>query len=164
MPVRTLHDHPAMTARRRSLRRTATPAEASLWQMLRRRQAGGWRFRRQHSVGRYVLDFYCPALRLAVEVDGAIHTRPNVAAYDAVRTAWLENLGIQVVRIPNHIVLRNPAAVAQWLGTLSPLLLRAEGPPCFSALNALRSGPPPKTGGGGPQDRRGRPYQQNLGP
>ena len=104
---RERHNLRPLRTYRRDLRANATPAEVALWQNLRRRQLGGWRFRRQYSVGHYVLDFFCPAARLAVELDGAGHAEPGQAAYDAERTAWLaETEGIRVLRFWNHEVGR----------------------------------------------------------
>ncbi len=117
-PMRPLHDAPFMRDRRRALRRRQTPSEVRLWQVLRDRQTGGWRFRRQHSVGPYVLDFYCVAARVGVEVDGGIHARPEVAAYDAARTAWLADRGVRIVRVPNAAVLRDAGAVADEIAAL----------------------------------------------
>jgi very-short-patch-repair endonuclease len=89
---------------RRELRTRGTPAEAALWRALKNRQLGGRRFRRQFSVGRYVLDFYCPAERLAVELDGAWHARPEASAYDAERDRYFGDLGIRVLRFENRLV------------------------------------------------------------
>ena len=107
-----------MAGCRRALRRAPTPAEARLWQALRKRRAGGWHFRRQHSVGPFVLDFYCTAAGVGVEVDGGVHDRPEVRAYDAARTAWLAAHGVRLVRVPNAAVLRDAAAVAAWLAAV----------------------------------------------
>ena len=81
----------------------------------RRRQVAGWKFRRQHVVAGYVADFYCPALRLILEVDGGVHA--DRAAEDAVRTADLEALGITVRRIPNEAILAHLPAVLTALRT-----------------------------------------------
>ncbi|HLT47587.1 MAG TPA: endonuclease domain-containing protein [Rubricoccaceae bacterium] len=108
---RTVHDLPQHTPTRRHLRTHGTPAEAALWTLLRNRQLHGRRFRRQHSVGPYVLDFYCPAEKLAVELDGAVHFTPERAAYDAERTRALEALGIRVLRFENRMVFEDPEAV-----------------------------------------------------
>ncbi len=80
------------------MRNALTPPEARLWTALKGRQLGV-RFRRQHPVGVYILDFYCASAKLAVEVDGMIHYEPERAAHDARRTAWLAGRGIRVVRI-----------------------------------------------------------------
>ena len=99
-----LYNRRAQKGVRRHLRRAATPAEVALWGALRRRQLGGLRFRRQHGVGPYVLDFFCAGARLAVELDGAVHDAPMARVYDAERTAHLAALGIRVVRFPNAAV------------------------------------------------------------
>ncbi|MFZ5477316.1 MAG: endonuclease domain-containing protein [Myxococcota bacterium] len=87
--------------RARRLRRDQTVAEALLWARLRDRRLVGHRFRRQHPVGRYVLDFYCPEARLCVEVDGSQHGGPD----DAERDAWLQGQGIRVLRVWNDDVM-----------------------------------------------------------
>ena len=91
----------------RRLRADMTDAERALWEGLRGEGIRGMRFRRQHALGRVVLDFYCPAHRLAVEVDGAVHDDPDQAERDAARTRALEQLGIRVVRVRNEDVMRN---------------------------------------------------------
>ncbi len=91
---------PAETYRRAArLRRALTPPEARLWSCLKARSLSGTRFRRQHPIGPYILDFYCPSVRLAVEVDGALHDYPEQLAHDARRTAWLAQQGIRVLRV-----------------------------------------------------------------
>ncbi|MFJ6025741.1 endonuclease domain-containing protein [Brevundimonas sp. NPDC092305] len=94
-------------ARARELRRTMTLPEVILWQALRGRKLGGARFRRQHPVGPYILDFYCEDARLAVEVDGQGHEHPDQMRHDARRTAWLMLRGIIVHRIAAREVLGN---------------------------------------------------------
>jgi very-short-patch-repair endonuclease len=101
-----------MKAIRRDHRNHATPAEAALWRVLQKRQLASRKFRRQHSIDRYVLDFYCPQERLAVELDGEVHEDPARAAYDAERQAVLEALGVQVLRFENREVLQAPEVVA----------------------------------------------------
>jgi len=76
-----------------------------MWQSLRRRGLAGLRFRRQHPVGPYILDFYCDELRLAVEIDGQSHDHPDRIAHDQRRTAWLNRQGIQIVRLSARTVL-----------------------------------------------------------
>jgi very-short-patch-repair endonuclease len=91
---------PVHTLRRAShLRRNLTPPEARLWSCLKAKSVAGYRFRRQHPIGPYILDFYCPAARLAVEVDGALHDFPDQQAHDERRTQWLKHQGIRVLRI-----------------------------------------------------------------
>lgn len=86
--------------RARVMRRALTPPEATLWAQLKGKGLEGFRFRRQHPIGPYVLDFYCAAARLAVEVDGLIHGDPDQARHDAYRDGWLGRQGISVLRIP----------------------------------------------------------------
>ena len=97
----------------RKLRRSMTDAEQLLWFCLRRRQVDGFRFRRQHPFEQFVLDFYCPEVRLVVELDGGQHNSEAGAAHDAGRTVALEMCGIRVVRFWNHDVLRNLEGVLQ---------------------------------------------------
>lgn len=89
---------------RRELRNNLTPAEASLWKYLQKRGLEGRKFRRQHSVGRYVLDFYCPEEKLYVELDGQGHFTGFGIRYDEHRTEYLGSLGIRVCRIENKRV------------------------------------------------------------
>jgi very-short-patch-repair endonuclease len=95
------------TAAARRLRRDMTTAERKLWRVLQRRQMDGLSFRRQHPLGRCFLDFYCPALRLAIEVDGGQHNDERVRARDDRRTLWLEAEGVTVLRFWNNQVLEN---------------------------------------------------------
>ncbi|HEY7580056.1 MAG TPA: DUF559 domain-containing protein [Acetobacteraceae bacterium] len=88
----------------RALRRDATPAERLLWQGLRNRSVGGFKFRRHVPLGRYIADFYCAAAKLVVEVDGISHSDSRG---DAVRDAWMARQGIRVVRVANRDVLGN---------------------------------------------------------
>ena len=85
--------------RARELRRRMTPPEARLWVCLRGKRLAGLKFRRQHPIGPYVLDFYCAVAKLAVEVDGRSHEHPERIAHDARRTAWLREQGVRVVRL-----------------------------------------------------------------
>ena len=80
-----------------TMRREPTEGEAVLWAALRRRQLGGWKFRRQHVLGGYVVDFYCAELELAVEVDGPIHDDRH--AHDRERDAALAGLGVDTLRL-----------------------------------------------------------------
>ena len=96
---------------RKDLRNRLTPAEAKLWTYLRKSQLEGRKFRRQHSVDFYILDFYCPAEHLAVELDGAVHTMESAQAYDHERDVFLHHYGIKVIRFENALVFQQPEAV-----------------------------------------------------
>ena len=85
----------------RSLRKTPTRAEQTLWRLLRDRRFAGFKFRRQHPVGPYVLDFYCVSAKLAVEVDGDVHGIPSQKNHDVVRDAYLMKQGIRMLRFWN---------------------------------------------------------------
>ena len=102
-----LNNDPSLKPLRRRMRSALTPAEARLWTQLQGRQLDGRKFRRQHSVGPYILDFYCPEQHLAVELDGAAHDHETAAERDDTRTHYLESVGISVVRFENRDVLEN---------------------------------------------------------
>lgn len=83
--------------------------------VLRNRQFHNLKFRRQYSVGRFILDFYCPKLRLAIEIDGQSHFRPGRKQHDARRQQWLESHRIQVIRFLSSDVLENLDGLVQAL-------------------------------------------------
>jgi very-short-patch-repair endonuclease len=90
------------TERARQLRREQTDEERQLWRALRAGRFAGFKFRRQHPAGRFFLDLYCPAARLAVELDGFQHGLPHRLSLDAAREAFLADRDIQVLRFWNH--------------------------------------------------------------
>jgi len=96
----------------RELRRTMSLPEGLLWQELRKRPSG-FKFRRQHPIGPYIGDFFCPAARLVVEVDGAAHEMGERPAHDAARDRRLAELKVRTLRVPAAEVLRDTAAVVQ---------------------------------------------------
>ncbi|QSF53632.1 endonuclease domain-containing protein [Brevundimonas fontaquae] len=120
-------------ARARDLRRAMTLPEVLLWQQIRSRRLDGIRFRRQHPIGPYILDFYCEDARLAVEVDGESHSLAEAVAHDRQRTEWLNTRGISVLRIPARDVLSELAAVVDQIHRQ----VRDQPPP------PLRGPPPP---------------------
>src|SRR6266498_1020875 len=89
-------------ARARELRGAPTAAEGQAWELLRNRRLFHLKFRRQHAIGRFIVDFYCAELKLVLELDGGIHGDAERAAYDAARATWLEAHGFRVIRLPNH--------------------------------------------------------------
>jgi very-short-patch-repair endonuclease len=97
-----------LVERAREMRKQPTASEAMLWERLRRGQLGV-RFRRQHPVPPYIIDFYAPSVKLAVEVDGASHD----AARDAQRDAWLARSGIRVLRVKAWRVERHVSVVLE---------------------------------------------------
>jgi very-short-patch-repair endonuclease len=102
-----------MLARVRELRKNATDAEALLWEVLRDRQLDGYKFRRQHPLGGYILDFYCHDSRLAIEIDGSVHRETEQGQHDAQRSEFLNEQGITVVRFWNHEVIQETSSVLQ---------------------------------------------------
>ncbi len=91
--------------RARELRREMTPAEKRLWQALRGNKLGGRHFRRQQIIAGYIVDFYCHAADLVIEIDGDIHEYQK--EYDAERNKVLTGLGLKVLHIPNETVLKS---------------------------------------------------------
>jgi len=101
-------------ARARDLRRAMTLPEVLLWQQIRARRLDGIRFRRQHPIGPYILDFYCEDARLAVEVDGESHSQAEAVEHDNRRTEWLNARGISVLRIPARCFERTGCCVGPY--------------------------------------------------
>jgi len=111
----------------RSLRKKITDAERLLWSLLRDRQLEGFKFRRQHPVGKYVLDFYCHEARLDVELDGGQHNEIDQRKQDEARSFFLAKEGITVMRFWNNEVLRETEGVLEGLLlALAPALYRRE--------------------------------------
>ncbi|MGH7614306.1 MAG: endonuclease domain-containing protein [Gemmatimonadales bacterium] len=90
----------------RQLRKNPTPTEGYAWTLLRRRGTLGLKFRRQHILHGFIVDFYCAELGLVLELDGVPHAHPGQASYDATRTGWLEAHGYRVLRVSNQEVSR----------------------------------------------------------
>ena len=104
MRKKKIHDKPELRTFRRRLRSNATPAEAFLWKHLQRSQLEGRKFRRQHSIHNYIVDFYCPSEGLIIELDGQVHMNPKAEEYDRKRDTFLENMGFIVLRYENKMV------------------------------------------------------------
>ncbi|MBB6052883.1 endonuclease domain-containing protein [Armatimonas rosea] len=114
--LRKLAPEPVTQARSR--RKSPSPAESALWQALRGRQVCGAKFRRQHSVGSFILDFWCPEHRLAIEVED---DTPEQVAVESERQFWLEAHDIRLLRIRSDDILFQPEAVLRRIsGTLTP--------------------------------------------
>ena len=103
--MKFLRNDPILKQRRRELRRNQTETEKTFWAHLRNRQFYGMRFFRQYSIGPYILDFYCPTVKLAIELDGGQHNQCENKEYDVARSEYLKAQGIDVVRFWNHEVL-----------------------------------------------------------
>src|SRR5690606_23208559 len=89
------------------LRQTSTSAEKILWQHLKNRNMMKLKFRRQYSVDQFVLDFYCPEIKLAIELDGKIHLAKGVKNHDENRDGFIKGFGIKIIRIDNDVVLED---------------------------------------------------------
>jgi very-short-patch-repair endonuclease len=99
----------AVQIRAQQLRQEHTPAEAILWDRLRNRRLDGFKLRRQHPIGRFIVDFCCVEQRLSVEIDGSVHDQQ--ADYDQARTEWLQTAGYQVIRYSNDQIDQDINAV-----------------------------------------------------
>ena len=104
--------HPVTRQFARELRKPQTPAEATLWKHLRNRNLE-YKFRRQHAIGFFIIDFYCAEVKLCIEIDGDTHLTKEQQEYDAARTEYLESLGRKVIRFTNDDVRFNIQAVVQ---------------------------------------------------
>lgn len=104
---------------RRQLRNNSTPAEAALWRILKGKQVAGLQFRRQYSIDKYILDFYCPALRLAIELDGDYHNCSSAQEHDKSREEELFNeYGINTLRFENRLVFEQPNSIVYAISKL----------------------------------------------
>ena len=92
---------------RQNLRNNSTAPEAILWKALKGKQIDGLKFRRQFGLGPYVLDFYCPEIRLCIELDGEVHKSYEQSQYDEIRTRFITGSHIKVIRFENDVVYRN---------------------------------------------------------
>ncbi len=120
---------PIYTERARELRKNANEAEQRLWSYLRRGQLNGFKFRRQHALGRYIGDFVCLSARLIVELDGETHGNDERETLDTTRTEYLERLGYRVIRFWNDDVFSNKDGVIEkiWDSLQIPSPHRGEG-------------------------------------
>lgn len=109
------YNRPSETTQRQELRKSLPKAEVLLWMVLKGRQLEGLKFRRQYSVGRYVIDFYCAELKFGLEVDGDSHYTPKGKEHDKVRTEYLESFAITIVRVTNPDVYNNLEGVWEML-------------------------------------------------
>lgn len=99
-----IHTLPHLSEYRKGLRKNLTPAEAAFWNLVKNSKLDGRKFRRQHSVGNYILDFYCPSEKIAVELDGEVHFTGPSTLNDRSRRLYIESQGIRVIRFENKRV------------------------------------------------------------
>jgi very-short-patch-repair endonuclease len=128
--------------RAKALRRALTPPELMLWTRLKHRWPDMPVFRNQHPLGPYIVDFYCPAAKLAIEIDGAAHGEDDQIAHDERRDAWLGSQGVTVSRVSASSVFQDADQVADAARLLADELVakRALAP---STTRFSASGPPP---------------------
>lgn len=102
-----LYNQKILKDRRKELRNNQTEVEKIIWNHLKNKRTGGLKFIRQYSVGPYILDFYCPKLRLAIELDGSQHREKDAIFYDQDRNKYLESVNIKTLRFWNNDVTKN---------------------------------------------------------
>ncbi len=111
--MKPIHNKKELLGNRKTLRNNSTAPEAILWLMLQKSQLQGRKFRRQHSVDNYILDFYCPQEQLAIELDGAHHYTLAGSENDTERDAHLASLNIKVLRFENRLIFENIEGVLE---------------------------------------------------
>ena len=115
----------------KNLRKNQTDAERKLWSRLRNRQLAGVKFRRQFSIGRYILDFYSPEYRLGIEADGSQHYEDKGRRRDELRTKELSELGVQILRFSDQEILNNMEGVCR---AIQETIERKKLPPHLNPL------------------------------
>lgn len=108
-----IHNQNNLKEMRKQLRNNLTPAEAELWKHLQKSKLEGRKFRRQHSVGNYILDFYCPQEKLGIELDGKDHFTDNGYEADTIRTEYINSLNIKIIRFENKEVFEQLEGVLE---------------------------------------------------
>ena len=112
-----LNNHKYLKEFRKELRKNPTKAESQLWKALQKSQLEGRKFRRQHSIGNYIVDFYSSKEKLIVELDGQVHDNFVNEEYDNKRTNYLEELGLKVLRFENYLVFEQLDMVLEAIKT-----------------------------------------------
>jgi very-short-patch-repair endonuclease len=102
-----IHNNRKISEKRSDLRRNPTDAESILWKNLQKSQRDGKKFRRQHSIGPYIVDFYCPEFRVAFELDGASHMTLIGSEEDGKRDKFLGKFNVRVIRFDNRLVFES---------------------------------------------------------
>lgn len=106
--------------KRKALRKAMPKAEVILWAYLKNKQLYGYKFRRQYSVGPFIIDFYCPRLKLAIEIDGPTHFTKQVEKYDFQRQKYIESFGIRFLRVTNLDIYENIDGVIEGITEYFP--------------------------------------------
>ena len=108
-----IHSLPHVAKFREKLRKSLTPAEAALWNLVKNSKLDGRKFRRQHSIGNYIFDFYCPSERIAIELDGEGHFVDRPGLNDRSKREFAESNGIRVLRFENRRIFEAPECVLE---------------------------------------------------
>lgn len=111
MKKERIYNNKGVKSLRKELRNNSTPAESAMWELLRAGRLDGTKWRRQYSIGKYIVDFYCPKARLCVELDGNTHFTMQGDLYDLERTEYINSLGISILRFENREIWDNPERV-----------------------------------------------------
>ena len=109
-----------LSDRARQMRHEDTQAESAAWELLRDRRTLGLKFRRQVPIDRYIVDFYCPEIRVIIEIDGGVHDQPGQAKWDEERNNRLLDLGYKLLHIHNDDVLEDPEWFTERIRSLHP--------------------------------------------
>ena len=112
-----IHSVEYLIENRKHLRKNMTSAEVKLWQALRGEKLQGRKFRRQHSIEHFIVDFYCPSEKLIIELDGLIHYQKEISQKDKERDARLAQLGFTILRFPNNVVFSNLDSVLKTISS-----------------------------------------------
>jgi len=133
---RKIHNRKPLEPYRKKLRGHGTSAEAFLWTFLQQKKLAGRKFRRQHSILNFIVDFYCAEERLVIELDGQYHMNPTAEEKDAIRTKKLEELNMKVLRFENKTVFDN----LEWVLEEIKRNFRSDGPPRPADTPSLKKG------------------------
>jgi very-short-patch-repair endonuclease len=106
-----LHNRSYLIERRRQLRKRSTTAETIFWRHVRNKKLNGLKFRRQHSIGNYIVDFYCDSAKLVIEIDGEIHDTESQNKKDGIRDENLKNMGFTILRFKNEDIKQSIGSV-----------------------------------------------------
>lgn len=114
-----LHNKHYLIERRRDLRQRSTSAEHVFWKLVRNRKLNGLKFKRQHSIGNYIVDFYCASKNLIVELDGEIHETEAQNIKDGIRDKYLKEMNFIVLRFKNEEIYESMESVKQKILSIS---------------------------------------------
>ena len=113
----SIYNNTQLKKYRKKLRNNLTPAEATLWKYLKKSQLNRRKFRRQSSIGKYIVDFYCPEEKLVIELDGDIHQYDKINNIDRIRSDFLKSKGIKILRFENSMIFENLEGVLRIIET-----------------------------------------------